>query len=33
MQRERKYGYRRITAELKRQYDVTVNHKKLQRIM
>ncbi|WP_390271349.1 IS3 family transposase [Arthrobacter sp. NPDC058192] len=32
-QRERTYGYRRITAELKRQYDRTVNHKKVQRIM
>ncbi|MFC4971617.1 IS3 family transposase [Paenibacillus sp. GCM10023248] len=27
------YGYRRITAELKRQHDQTVNHKKVLRIM
>ncbi|MGE6227269.1 IS3 family transposase [Paenibacillus chitinolyticus] len=33
IQRERKYGYRRITAELKRLYNVTVNHKKVQRLM
>ncbi|MDF2717356.1 MAG: putative transposase OrfB [Paenibacillus sp.] len=33
IQRERKYGYRRITAELKRMYDRTVNHKKVRRIM
>jgi putative transposase len=33
VQRERIYGYRRITVELKRQYDDTVNHKKVQRIM
>jgi len=32
-QRERKYGYRRIAGELKRQYNLTVNHKKVQRIM
>lgn len=28
-QREGTYGYRRIQAELKRQYDETVNHKKV----
>lgn len=33
IQRERKYGYRRIQGELERQYDDSVNHKKVLRLM
>lgn len=33
LQRERKYGYWRIQGELERQYDDTVNHKKVLRLM
>lgn len=33
IQRERKYGYRRIQGELERQYGDNVNHKKVLRLM
>lgn len=33
LQRDRKYGYRRIQGELERQYGDTVNHKKVLRLM
>lgn len=30
---KRRYGYRRVTAELKAQYQLTINHKRVNRIM